>query len=295
MKLPFQHLLLLFVASCCTLLSNATPCLAQNGILTDTDSFEFNLQIGSGFSADQVRSIEIAAAMWDYVIIDPVVDATYNTPGGPDLFVGTTNIDGSGNAIASATQSFGLNSSQTFIHTLVSGIDFDSADLQFLDNTNRFLDVAFHEMGHALGIGGLWSSQGLTDPNNNYTGANGLAAYPAEFDPNATFGPIEQDFGPGSAGSHWDEGVVLSSALLPGANFDQEILSPIVSDPTENFLSTVTVRGLVDQGFTVREDFQSITITDLAAIVTVPEPNSFAFFATASVFALLKRRRRNHV
>jgi hypothetical protein len=58
-------------------------------------------------------------------------------------------------------------------------------------NGLNFIDeLMAHEIGHVLGIGTLWDDNGYYAFNFQYTGPFGLAAYRAEFDPNATFGPV---------------------------------------------------------------------------------------------------------
>jgi len=80
--------------------------------------------------------------------------------------------------------------------------------------------VIIHEIGHALGIGTLWELNEVYNDGNpdtssgrtlqggipgQYVGAHALAAYQAEFDPGATFIPVELDGGDGTAHGHWNE------------------------------------------------------------------------------------------
>ena len=75
-------------------------------------------------------------------------------------------------------------------------------------------DVALHEIAHVMGFGLLWSGtaraksgyQEVYIPGSGqYTGTEALAAYQAEFDPTATFVPVELGGGVGTANYHWDE------------------------------------------------------------------------------------------
>ncbi len=153
-----------------------------------------------------------------------------------------------------------------------------------------------HEIGHTLGIGTLWEdnevyNDGDTGTGNRtlaggivgqYAGANALAAYQAEFDAAATFIPIEQSGGPGTANGHWDESddfgqtaTGITDAM--GRDFRDELMTGYAA-PTEanTFLSETSRQSLVDIGFTLE---------------AVPEPSSTSLLGLGS-FALILRRRR---
>jgi len=166
--------------------------------------------------------------------------------------------------------------------------------------------VIRHEIGHALGIGTLWENNEVYNDGiagnsfrtlaggtpGEYTGANALAAYQAEFDAGATFIPIELDGGGGTAHGHWNEVTDNfnmenipgpdsdpgDSSLAPtdslGRSLDNELLTGVLSG--EAFLSDTTIQSLIDIGFTLE-------------IPTVPEPSSALLM---SLGLLLARRRR---
>lgn len=162
-----------------------------------------------------------------------------------------------------------------------------------------------HEIGHALGIGTLWENNEVYNDgvefNSNrtlaggtpgqYMGAAALAAYQAEFDPTATFIPVELDGGGGTANGHWNE--VLDNFSVenlagfdsdPGdegpppssgdGSLDDELMTGVLSNP--GYLSTTTIMSLYDIGFTV--------------IVPVPETSASALLGVTLLF--LGRRRR---
>ncbi len=104
------------------------------------------------------------------------------------------------------------------VATSVAGVmSFDSADLDDLATGGTLDDVIRHEMAHALGfLPNFWNQVGATDNefdaegditsgDETYTGAFALAAYQHEFDPDATFVPVEAEGGDGTAFAHWDE------------------------------------------------------------------------------------------
>lgn len=138
-----------------------------------------------------------------------------------------------------------------------------------------FLDeLLAHEIGHALGIGGLWELNGVYQRDSGqYTGAYGLAAYQAEFDRQAEFIPVELAGGRSAANLHWDQ-LFRSSpeegnpadpwSLSPltgildarGRDLGQELMSPALDpDYGEPFLSNTTVQSLKDLGYLVIESF----------------------------------------
>jgi hypothetical protein len=164
-----------------------------------------------------------------------------------------------------------------------------------------------HEIGHALGIGTLWEdnevyTDGVAGNSNRtatvgtpgqYFGAAALAAYQTEFNPAATFIPIERDGGPGTANGHWNEvtdnfGIEnqagfdsdpgdgqAAPTVLSGPNFglsqDDELMTGVLSGSA--FLSNTSIQSLYDIGFTV-----------------IPEPST-ALLASLAAFACIRRRR----
>lgn len=162
--------------------------------------------------------------------------------------------------------------------------------------------VIRHEIGHILGFGTLWNANDLYENGSGvYTGENGLAAYQNEFDPDATFVPIELDGGDGTANGHLNEVLdnfalenmdgpdsdpgddALAPTVLLGPNaglsLDDALLSGVLSG--DAFLTDTSLGIFRDMGFTT-VDFRA---------VAVPEPNSAVLLVLLGGAALARRRR----
>jgi hypothetical protein len=96
--------------------------------------------------------------------------------------------------------------------------------------------IVLHEMAHVLGIGTLWSMNGLYD-GNVYSGPRANAEYQSISGRSGSV-PIEKDGGAGTAGGHWDE-VCMNAELMTGyVDADMKI-------------SRITLGALEDLGYTV--------------------------------------------
>jgi hypothetical protein len=118
----------------------------------------------------------------------------------------------------------------------------DAADVAGLLTSGRMADVLAHEFLHVLGIGTVWDLLGLatspTPVDPYYFGIGARNAY-------ATLGgsgnvPLEENGGQGTAGSHWRESV-----------FRSELMTGFLNPSGLNPLSSVTIGGLADLGYTV--------------------------------------------
>lgn len=232
-----------------------------------TTDYEINLEFsGSEFSRDRQKVFIQAAQRWMNVIegdlqaieeIDlPAGDdvcTTFNTP----AFVGTIDdllifasiepIDGEGNILGQAGPAFTRTSNNL---TLVGCMQFDSADVEALEDEKTFSQVILHEMGHVLGVGSLWeeSPSLLDEPCFNNQGATpGFKGSRAvlEFDGLGETGnpPVENNGGAGTRCSHWDEDF-----------FDNELMTGFLGGTTSatvNSLSALTIASMEDLGYDV--------------------------------------------
>lgn len=257
----------------------------------------------NGFTASQLTtlntSLELAKARWENVI----------TGYQPGISVSGFLIEvqsGSAFAAASVTSSvtqggFSVSTGgRLFVNPAVidayaswDGVGPTNPNPDYL-GLNYLDDILGHEIGHALGIGTLWSANGVsTAGTGQYTGTYGVRAYQKEFDPLATFVPVEQAGGAGTPDNHWNQ--LMRSSVQEGNPSDPWNESPLTGitdaqgrdfalelltgalDPDygEPFLSMTTIQSLRDMGFTV-----------------VPEPSGIVMVTSALVILCHSRRRK---
>jgi hypothetical protein len=156
-------------------------------------------------------------------------------------------------------------------------------------------ELMAHETGHVLGIGTLWQANGVyLSGTGQYTGQHGVAAFRAEFQPSATFVPVELAGNPGTPDAHWNQ-LMRSSvqegnpsdpfSLDPrlgivdqfGRDFSLELMTGAIDpDYGEPFLSNTTVQSLRDLGFTVTQP--------------IPEPGGIMIALGAAALLIARRR-----
>lgn len=174
-------------------------------------------------------------------------------------------------------------------------------------NGRNYIDeLLAHEVGHVLGVGTLWISNGDYVSNTfQYAGVHGTAAYQAEFNQATSFIPVENAGNSGTQNAHWDQ--LMRSSVQEGNPNDPFSLSPLVGvadqygrdrglelmtgaiDPDygEPFISRFTVQSMRDMGYTVAEfeDYNgdgSVNAADLSILkanfgATALEVDSMAF------------------
>jgi hypothetical protein len=140
-------------------------------------------------------------------------------------------------------------------------------------NGLNFIDeLLAHEVGHVLGVGTQWSNNNMYVFNSfQNTGQHALAAYKAEFDPSATFVPVENAGNAGTPNAHWDQR--MRSSVQEGDPNNPWVLDPRVGvvdalgrdrglelmtgaiDPDwlQPFVSRFTIQSMRDMGYTVTE------------------------------------------
>lgn len=133
-------------------------------------------------------------------------------------------------------------------------MNFDSDDVSNLLAAGTFGDVVRHEMAHVLGFSDFfWDYVAATDGSGSdttYTGPIALSTYQDEFDPTATFIPVEDEGGPGTAFAHWDEQLFDNfdpTAPVAGATGNPELMTGYLEN--ETYLSRTTLASFDDLGY----------------------------------------------
>ena len=255
------------ILACAWILLAASPARAL--------PFDISVVFGGGLTASQQDVFLQAEAVWEGLITgyQPgiVIDAVVLNASG-------VAFDGVGGILGSAGPEFGT-AQGGFILATRGSMRFDTADLASLETAGFLEDVILHEMAHVLGLGTLWTWNGVyVTGSGQYTGPFGLAAYREEFNqPGATFVPVELGGGAGTANGHWNEnnfGAGLTGITDPvGQDFRNELMTGWLNPPT--FISQTTVQSFRDIGFTV-----------------VPEPSSASLLALGLIWVATRRRPR---
>lgn len=201
----------------------------------------FDVVINYSGDAQYQTYFDQAAARWEEAItgdLPDFVSATFGTIDDLLIDASAVAIDGSGGILGQAGPDTFRSGSNLPAHGIM---EFDSADLAGMAADGSLLGVILHEMGHVLGIGTLWDTLGL-ESNYRYTGENALAEYRTlSGDANATYVPVEDSGGPGTAGGHWEEDV-----------FQNELMTGYASGNMA--MSRMTIASLEDMGYQVNLD-----------------------------------------
>jgi hypothetical protein len=236
--------------------------------------------LGDNFPPERQDVFEQAAARWADIIVGDLQDVSVGEGDLPATdqicgfqtseFVGTiddllifaviTPIDGEGQILGQAGPAIVRRSDQS---PLIGCMEFDVADIEALEEKGTFAQVILHEMGHVLGYGSLWEPLRL--PDGSFFNSRNLLDKPCRSNPDAVSrfngsntvvefgvlgksgGPeVEDDFGPGTRCSHWDEDT-----------FDNELMTGFLggsTSATQNPLSALTAASMKDLGYAVDFD-----------------------------------------
>ena len=250
-------------------------------------AFSIDLQFNNEFGAQYQSAFTEAVTFWESIIIDyrfnsPLLDgininATLATNDGPGGVLGSASPSGYvyGNVLLNGD----VNPSDV-LWAVDGSMTFDIEDVDTLINNGTFSALIQHEMAHVIGLGTVWNlfdSDTATVYNpvfsaaNQYTGIHALTAYQNEFDPTATFIPIEEEGGLGTAGGHWNEvenGAELTGITDPeGQDIAFELMTGWLNEPT--FVSETTIAQFKDIGYDVIPELGSLVMILLATSSTV--------------------------
>jgi hypothetical protein len=248
------------------------PPVTFTGTATSAPASQFNIQVV--FLDPQPTDVQKAAFLaardrWQTIIVGDLADVASGIPantcgaGGPQIngpiddvviLAAIRGIDGSGQVLARAGPCLTRLSGRL---TFAGLVEFDLDDIDFLGSLGSGLsDVAFHEFGHVLGFGTLWSDLGvIISPNSNavaFTGAAGRQAYTASLSPGSTTPsnadvPVENcvgipTCGAGTRDGHWREPV-----------FTNEIMTGFYDSGVTNPFSAVSASSMRDLGYVVND------------------------------------------
>lgn len=208
-----------------------------------------SINFAGGLTTSQQGIFSQAEAFWENIITGykPGIAQTNFT-----ITATGAAMDGVSGILGSAGPSSGIWQGGYAI-TTAGRMTFDTADLANMESNGSLFGVIAHEMGHVFGIGSWWNyNTGYVAGSGQYTGAEGLAAYQAEFAPSATYVPVELGGGAGTANGHWNE--VDNGAGLTGIrdsagnDMRNELMTGWLN--TSLFISKTTIASLGDLGFT---------------------------------------------
>jgi hypothetical protein len=265
-------------------------------------SFNINVNFTSGLTPSQQSVFVQAANLWESVLPEyqPGVNLT-----GLTINASGISIDGVGGTLGQAGPSIlGLRRQGGFWFSTRGTMQFDSADIAFMESNGSFLSVVMHEMAHVMGFGTLWALNGVYETGSGrYAGANAIAAARVEVSrPGLTFVPVELGGGPGTANGHWDErdGGACCTGFTNSAGQDAtfELMTGWLNAPV--FLSQTTIQSFVDIGYVAAAGSAPLGITsgDWEVPVTtlpvglVPEPESWVLLVAGLALLVFMARRR---
>lgn len=207
-------------------------------------TFTITLNFGGGLSDSQKAIFAQAKAAWEARISGYQPGISLD---GFTINASSIDIDGEYGVLGRAGPTH-LASQAGYLLTTDGIMEFDSADLDHMEASGYLQEVIEHEMGHVLGIGTLWDLNNVyVKDSGEYTGEQGLAEWQEEFQPGASWVPVELDYGEGTANGHWDENPNLTDNN--GQDMEHELMTGHVKLPT--FVSQTTIHSLQDLGYAI--------------------------------------------
>jgi hypothetical protein len=235
---------------------------ARAGEISATQSpYHIEVRFLGGLTSSQMQVFKDAADRWTRLIVGDLPDVLVNGQIVDDVVIEAQGapIDGVGGILGQAGPRLvrpAAAGRHAFL-TITGTMQFDTADLDAMEQRGTLTDVITHEMGHVIGcVGFIWARKGFVTGQGTeawgFTGPSAMAEYgmllnPAaravQADEAARPVPIENQHGPGTRGSHWRETV-----------FGSELMTGFVSQSGGNPLSRVTGGMYGDLGYDVDLD-----------------------------------------
>jgi hypothetical protein len=209
--------------------------------------FTIVVRFEGGLTDSQKNAFKSAADRWTRAIIGDLPAVVVRGETIDDLLIVASGvfIDGDSGVLGRAGPThLRPQSAGTAAFLPARGVmEFDTADLARMEANGTLGDVITHEMGHVLGGGTIWDDKGLLKgagtSKPTFTGQAARKEYATLRGATSLIGvPVEDNFGPGTRLSHWDEDV-----------FGNELMTGFVGPA--NPMSRMTIASLRDLGYTV--------------------------------------------
>ena len=218
-----------------------------------TSPFTIEVRFLGGLTQPQMDAFKGAADRWSRMIVGDLPDIVVDGQRIDDVLILArgADIDGPGRILgqAGATHVRPANAGDSAFIPARGRMTFDTADLEQMEQEGTLNDVITHEMGHVIGVSGLiWGFKGLLNgagtENPTFEGRSAMEEYGRLRGDGSepTPVPVENEGGPGTAGSHWREKV-----------FRNELMSGFIA-AAGNPISRMTVGSLRDMGYVVDMD-----------------------------------------
>lgn len=236
-----------------------------------TNAGVINIEItdGRNLSSSQTDLFESAVNLWESFLIGTRIDFDVNM----EIAASAITDDGVGGTLASAGWSRGIGFGDV-VYVTNGFMQFDSADLAYLEASGLLFDVIIHEMAHVIGFGTIWSYfSGLyQEDSGEYLGQFALDTYRNEFDSSATFVPVDIVSKEGTKNSHWAE---------DWAGPSSDLLTGFLEGSTT--ISNTTIASFADIGYIVR-------LPNGQVLGLVNSPAMVSLFLIACCFIALRRK-----
>lgn len=218
--------------------------------------------------------------------------------------------DGVGGVLASATTDIWLDTGAGTALAQEGSLFIDEEDFAILSRESQ-ISIVMHEVFHAMGFSGDGFGRNELVVNDfQYVGVEGVMGFRRDSGLQfASFVPLEQTGGAGTAGSHWAE----NTPGLQGPGF-QDVMIGFFDETNNIIISEATIGAMRDLHFTITQDgfVQSpfadafwknppsglveegngeMLVTLGSNITAVPEPTSVTLLAFGVVGFALRRRR----
>ncbi len=207
--------------------------------------YNITIEFKGSWTQEYYDIFKASADLLSKIIVGDLPNVTvYGAKGGPrtiDDIVITAElgaIDGSGNVLGQAGPT-ALRTASSLPATAT--MKFDIVDVNEMGSV-VFTDVVIHEMAHSLGFGSIWDRLNLVT-NGEFTGANAVAAY-RELGGTGSGIAVEQDYGAGTAGSHWDE-----------ATFRNELMTGFINEG-QNYFTKMSAASFADLGYVLSPTYE---------------------------------------